>query len=246
MHDLHNFIFSRPIVLFVIGVVETWFNSSIPNECLNVPAYSVLRCDRPTQGGGIMLLIRDDCHILSSNHVCFGPVQVLYVDIECTSLSSEVARFVCIYRPPNADMVNSLLLMDALEKQIAPANNNRLTIIMGDFNLTKIDWSRYFTTLNHTTADSKLLLFSQKCSFRQSVLEATHDNNYTDLVFISYDNYVADVKTDLPFYTSDHASINFDIIFDACDVQSHEDLSVNHVTARTGLTLIKLITLVLL
>ena len=116
VHDLHNFIFSRPIVPFVIGVVETWFNSSIPNECLNVPAYSVLRCDRPTQGGGIMLLIKDDCHILSSNHVCFGPVQVLYVDIECTSLSSEVARFVCIYRPPNADMVNSLLLIDALEK----------------------------------------------------------------------------------------------------------------------------------
>ena len=106
---------------------------------------------------------------------------------------------------------------------------------MGDFNLTKIDWSGYFTTLNHTTADSKLLLFSQKCSFRQSVLEATHDNNYTDLVFISYDNYVADVKTDLPFYTSDHASINFDIIFDACDVQSHEDLSVNHVTTSDRL-----------
>ena len=102
---------------------------------------------------------------------------------------------------------------------------------MGDFNLTKIDWSGYCTTLNHTTADSKLLLFSQKCGFRQIVQEATHDNNYTDLVFISHDNYVADVKTDLPFSTSDHASINFDIIFDECDVKSHKDLSVNHVTA---------------
>ena len=51
---------------------------------------------------------------------------------------------------------------------------------MGDFNLTKIDWSSYCTTLNHTTADSKLLLFSQKCGFRQLVQEATHDNNYTD------------------------------------------------------------------
>ena len=63
-------------------------------------------------------------------------------------------------------MVNSLLLIDALEKQIDPANNNRLTIVMGDFNLTKIDWSGSCITLNHTTADSKLLLFSQKCGFR--------------------------------------------------------------------------------
>ena len=30
---------------------------------------------------------------------------------------------------------------------------------------------------------------------------------------------------------SDHASISFNIIFDACDVQSHRDLSVNYVTA---------------
>ena len=53
-----------------------------------------------------------------------------------------------------------------------------------------------------------------------------HDNNYTDLVFISHNNYVTDIKTDLPFSASDHASINFDIIFDACDVQSHKNLSV--------------------
>ena len=85
---------------------------------MNVPAYSVLRYDRPTHGGSIMLLIRNDCHILSSNHLCFGPVQVLYADIECTSLSSEVTRFFCIYRPPSTDMVNSLLLIDALEKKL--------------------------------------------------------------------------------------------------------------------------------
>ena len=219
--NLHNFIFSRPIVFFVIGVVETWFNSSIPNECLNVPAYSVLRYDWPTHGGGIMLLIRDDFHILSSNHLCFGPVQVLYVDIKCTSLASEVAHFVCIYRPSNTDMIKILLLIDGLERLIAPANNNRLTIIMGDFNLTKIDWSGYCITLNHTMVDIKLLLFSQKCGFRQIVLEATLDNNCTDLVFILHGNYVADVKTDTSFSARDHSSINFDIILDACDIQFH-------------------------
>ena len=69
--------------------------------------------------------------------------------------------------------------------------------------------------------------------------EATHNNNYTDLVLISHKNYVADVKTDIPFSTSVYAIINFDIIFDACHIpshkdlsviQSHKDLSVNYIT----------------
>ena len=64
-----------------------------------------------------------------------------------------------------------------------------------------------------------MLLFSQRYGFRQIVQEATHENNnYSDLVFSSHGSYIADVKTDIPFSTSDHASINLDIIFDACDI----------------------------
>ena len=80
-----------------------------------------------------------------------------------------------------------------------------------------------------------MLLFFEKCGFRQIVQEATLDNNYTDLVFFLHDNYVADFKTDVNFSTSNNSSINFDIIFDACNVQHHEGLKVNYVTTPVKL-----------
>ena len=54
---LHYFIYSRSIVPSVIGIFKTWFNHNIPDECLNLPDFTVLRFDRPTHGGGIMLFL---------------------------------------------------------------------------------------------------------------------------------------------------------------------------------------------
>ena len=68
-------------------------------------------------------------------------------------------------------MSSSLLFLRALQSEIAPVNVNKLTIIMGDFNLIKTDWLNSRTVFNHTTADEKLLLFSQHCGFLQVVHE---------------------------------------------------------------------------
>ena len=76
---------------------------------------------------------------------------MLYADIECTSLSNKVVHLVYIYRLPNTNMINSSLLIDALERQIAAANYNTFAIIIGDCNLTKIDCSARCTALNSTT-----------------------------------------------------------------------------------------------
>ncbi len=99
LHDLNDFIHNQSIVPFVVGIVETWFNNLIPDSCLNVPNYSILRFDRLTRGGGIMLLIRDNFRILHSKCMSFGPIQLLYADIECALHVNNVTRFVCVYRP---------------------------------------------------------------------------------------------------------------------------------------------------
>jgi hypothetical protein len=44
------------------------------------------------------------------------------------------------------------------------------------------------------------------------VNNATHDENYTDLVFVSHEHFIVDVNVDIPFATSDHASINFNML----------------------------------
>ena len=47
-------------------------------------------------------------------------------------------------------MYGSLFFLRVLQSEIALVNVNKLTIMMGDFNLTKIDWLNSRTVLNHT------------------------------------------------------------------------------------------------
>ena len=37
--------------------------------------------------------------------------------------------------------------------------------------------------------------------------EPTHERNFTDLVFVSHDNFVCGVNVDIPFSTSDHCTV---------------------------------------
>ena len=48
-----------------------------------------------------------------------------------------------------------LLFLEALETQIAPFNCDKLSVIMGNFNLNRIDWFVPFSVKNHTAADAK-------------------------------------------------------------------------------------------
>ena len=78
-------------------------------------------------------------------------------------------------------------------------------------NLKKIDWYSMHPTLNHTNADSQLILTSQRSHLIQTVLLPTHHTNITDLLFISIDNIITNVSVDMPFATSDHNTIRFDL-----------------------------------
>ena len=71
----------------------------IPDACLNVPDYTVLRFDRPSKGGGVMLLINAMYKILHFECNSFGSIQVLSCDVEGLLYNDTMVRCVCIYRP---------------------------------------------------------------------------------------------------------------------------------------------------
>ena len=104
-------------------------------------------------------------------------------------------------------MASSLQFLKALASDIVPINSEKLTVIMSDFNLTKIDWSISCTVVNRTTADVKLLLFAQWGGFKQIVCDPMHDTNFTDLFFILQSNVITDVNIEMLFSTSDHYSV---------------------------------------
>ena len=130
--------------------------------------------------------------------------------------------------PPNTDMDSSLLFIESLESNIAPLIRKVPTFIMRDFNLTKIDWSVPCTLPNHTRADKNLLLFLQHNGFRQVLDEATHDAHFTDLLFVSHPNLVFNTNVTVPFSTSDHATIECDIIVCKCATCSSHEIPLVH------------------
>jgi hypothetical protein len=73
--------------------------------------------------------------------------------------------------------------------------------------LIELDWSIPCAVVNRTTTDSKLLLFSQQSGLKQIVTSPSHDNNFTDLIFISHDSLMFNVNVDMPFSTSDHSTL---------------------------------------
>ena len=209
---MHDFIYVRNILPIVIGIVETWLYADIPDTCLNVPDYTVLRFDRPSKGGGVLLLINDKYKIINFKCLTFGSIQVLLCDVACIIHNFALTRFVCVYRPPNTDLVSSISFFSALETDLTPLKANFPIILMGDFNLTKIDWVNLRPTLNHTAADTRLLLTSQRTHLLQKVHFPSRHTNYTDLIFISHDNLITNVVVEPPFTTSDHNTISFDLL----------------------------------
>ena len=59
VYELNNFISSFHHIPDIIGIVETWFNDSIPDQCLCIHQYSGYRFDRPREDGLPLLLNSD-------------------------------------------------------------------------------------------------------------------------------------------------------------------------------------------
>ena len=112
--------FNKPTLPFIVEIAETWLYDNIPDACLNLPDYTVLRYDRPSKGGGVLLLVHKNYSIANVTTHLFGNIQVLSCDIENFFCNCPIARFSCVYRPPNSQLQYSLSFLKALETKIAP------------------------------------------------------------------------------------------------------------------------------
>ena len=109
-------------------------------------------------------------------------------------------------------MASTLSFLIALETVIAPLKADFPVLVMGDFNLTTIDWNAKYTIINHTNADRQLFLTSQRTHLLQQVSSPTHHTNLIDLVLISKYNVITNTLVDMPlFSTSDHNTVSFDL-----------------------------------
>jgi len=83
-------------------------------------------------------------------------------------------------------------------------------ILVGDFNLPKIDWS--VPDSPDDNIHSLFLEYSTKLGFTQFVEEPTHENNCLDLVLTNDQLIVSEMSVSCPFSSSDHCMVNFSLV----------------------------------
>jgi len=125
--------------LDIIAIAETWLSNNIFTNEILPSCYTVLRKDRDSRGGGVLLALKSSLTTVQLPSPS---------DLEVVSAEIDSNLLVClIYRPPNStDQYNSMLLT-----YLNSLDGTKNIVLMGDLNFPEIDWNIY--SGNSPTAD---------------------------------------------------------------------------------------------
>lgn len=134
----------------VVCVTETWLHADIPDSLLCCKGYNVIRCDRNGRGGGVAMFVR--------NNIKFSPVDIpsefSMLELTCVDLqyNAQSYRVIGYYRSPGCstnDIDYMILSVRCLQML---CSTDKVTFILGYFNLPHIYWSYYHAPDNHSIA----------------------------------------------------------------------------------------------
>ena len=214
LNELHHLIHTSKYD--IICVTETWLNDTVPDNIItDTSKYSVHRTDRKmSRGGGVMIITHNH---LPVNSVKIPPnfdhLELCAVDIVLPG--SPVRLFTC-YRPPssNRDPIALAYITDLCTclEMLLPRNGS--IIITGDFNFPDVNWSSLsaLRCCSHT-CPGVFLNFFFKHSLCQFVDSPTRSDHILDIVVSNDVNCIANVTAAPPFSTSDHTSVQFNVVY---------------------------------
>ena len=137
---------NNPDIMFV---VETKIDENYPTYSFLPPNYTAIRKDRSIHGGGVLIAFRDDIvaePLTNLNSNC----EIVWTKVHSTR--NKPIYFASYYRPPN----DHLQLLEALHEYLTKIYRTQKTppnvVILGDFNLPDIKWSKQQTTNNRTAS----------------------------------------------------------------------------------------------
>ena len=191
----------------VISVCETWLTDQLTDAFISPAGYTVFRKDRLSRGGGVAVFVRNDIH---AELVLTDPVnsnlEVIGVDL---TFHYQKIRVLTCYRPPyysDVDVIYVDTLAAALSNLCLTAQQN---IILGDFNLPKINWTHYLAPVE--PCYDKFITFVNNMGLQQHVHTPTHVDNVLDLVLTDSIGLISDVNIECPIGNSDHNTVHFTI-----------------------------------
>ncbi len=134
LEHFQNFVYSEDFD--VVCVNETWLSSNVYNAEIVHPGYTIVRNNRKTRGGGVLLGLKTStfksvCEIEHNHDLEIAVAEVI--------TSSNMKMLVCsCYRPPDAEKS----WMDKFESFLQDVCTRYLkNVIAGDFNLPRVCWN---------------------------------------------------------------------------------------------------------
>lgn len=179
---------------------ETWLSSEINNnELVSDTQYNVIRKDRSQfhnkrqRGGGVIIFMKQSfvAYEIASSEKTICEIVAIRIKL------SDTDKFVCIvnvYMPPYG---NRVTMINEIERFVLAAKNTYVQdfiIVIGDFNLSKIQWeysideSNVLVPKNCENLKRFELAFYQKltgCGLAQTNSHRNSQGNFLDLVFVS-------------------------------------------------------------
>ena len=156
---------------------ETFLTEDISDSEIQIPEFSIVRCDRHLrEGGGVCIYVRTtnpfNVCVKFSNSIC----DLLIINIHHPSL-------IMMYRPPSCPAIEFNDIIQKVKCYIMSLPSPLPNIIMlGDINLPNIDWS--CPDINCPIA-SPLTDLASLMFLNQQVNEPTRKHNILDIIFCS-------------------------------------------------------------
>jgi exonuclease III len=199
--EVHLFLSTKcPIFL---AITESKLDNTVPDKLLSTDDYTIIRRDRNSHGGGIIIFCRRDIKILSQL------IQVVVQHFECISVLLKISWSVnfhlfAVYRPPSQ---NPEHFFNYLEKLILDTRKQEdVLLIVGDLNCNWLD--------STNTNTKKLKDFCRSFSLFNGIKTVTRPKSNTSLdpILTSNRTWFADFNTH-PSGISDHSICTSRIVF---------------------------------
>ena len=116
----------------VIGVSETWLDSSHTDSSISIDGYTVIHRDRDGHAGGVCLYIREDLPYRTRLDLCNNDLEDLWVEILLPK-SKPIYVCVCYRNEQNKNLLKSL------ETSISNLRSDCDFLVLGDFNICLIN-----------------------------------------------------------------------------------------------------------
>jgi len=177
----------------IVGVTETWANSSIFDSELMIKGYDVFRKDRPVdrEGGGVLLYAKSNLHAVE-----FVPDSNFPEQIWCQIQSHKQDKFyigVC-YRTPSPSIFQ-INIHSALRELISKtATSGKHFMLMGDFNYAFSRWPP-LPDIDGLDCHAKEFCSCLDDNFLyQHVVFPTRKDNILDLIVTDEPDMITDIR----------------------------------------------------